>query len=231
MRVAIVERESPGGECSLQSELASTSGWDLRIFYSSDRQSKPIGNAPFTYKKTLSISYERKTVHADRVRFADRTQIILPLGLLFDLWRYRPDVIISVEMGCGSLFSAVYAVLSGKPLVLNHYGTPHSERNITWKQRTLRNFLCRRANAFIGMGDEVREYLRSLGISDDAIHDARNAVDMIPFMSDVPAHRRTTVRKELGITGLCYLYVGRIIPLKGLDYLLDAWELFSKQLK
>lgn len=207
MRVAIVERESPGDVRSLQSELADTPGWELRIFYSVDRPKGPVAPSPFTYKKCATFSYTRKVRHADSVQFTDENQVVLPLGLLFDLWRYNPDVIISVEMGFSSVVSAVYAFLAGKPLVLNHYGTLHSERNINWKQWALRKSLCRRANAFIGMGNEVREYLRSLGISDDAIFDARNAVDMIPFMSDVPGQKRPVFREELGITGLCYLYV------------------------
>ncbi len=230
MRVAIIERVSPGNVRSLQSELASTPGWDLRIFYALDSQRKPVGDVPFTYKKSFSISYERKSVHRDRVKFADRTRVVLPLGLVFDLWRYRPDVIISVEMGFSSFVAAIYALLAEKPLVLHHYGTLHSERNINWTKRTLRKFLCRRANTYIGMGNEVREYLRSLGISDEAIFDARNAIDMLPFLSDISTHRRTAVRNELGIVGLCFLYVGQMIPRKGIDSLLDAWDLFSKQI-
>ena len=229
MRVALINRYSPGSVPSHDSELASTPGWELRIFYSLDRPNGPDGRLPFTSKKSASISYKRKVNHVGPVQFTHENQVVLPLGLLFDLWRYDPDVIISVETGLRSVLSAVYAFLARKPLVLRTYGTLHSERDMNWKQQTLRIFLVTQGDAFIGMGKEAREYLRTLKINDDKIFDARNAVDMIPFMSDVPVHRRKAVRSELGITGLCYLYVGQMIPRKGLDYLLDAWYLFSKQ--
>ena len=229
MRVALINRYSPGSVPSHDSELANTPGWELRIFYSLDRPKGPVGPLPFTYKKSASFSYRRKVRHAGSVQFTDENKVVLPLGLLFDLWRYNPDVIISVEMGFSSFVSAVYAFLAGNPFVVRHYGTLHSERDMSWKQRALRKFLITQADVFIGMGKEAREYLRTLKIDDDAIFDARNAVDMLPFLSDIPTHRRTAVRNELGITGLCFLYVGRMIARKGLDYFLDAWDLFSKQ--
>lgn len=234
LRIALATNFVSPFRIPLFTALASTRGWDFMVFTSCkmefDRQWEPSCNLPFPYKKSFNISYKRSIIHTTPVEFRDERQIHLPIGLWFDLWRFRPDIIISTEMGARSLVAANYALIARKPFVLWFYGTIHTERDINWKQRVLRNILCRYAHAFVGMGREARSYLISLGVENKKIFDAKNATDMTPFIKSFQVSRRTSVRQELVISGLCYLYVGGLIPRKGLDYLLKAWKIFCKQL-
>jgi glycosyltransferase involved in cell wall biosynthesis len=233
MRVALATNYIPPYRIPLYSELGSTPGWDFRVFCSSesefDRQwvSEPI--LTFCHKISFSVSYKRTVTHTGRVHYKDIRQVHLPIGLWFDLWKYRPDIVVSLEMGMRSLIAATYCRIAGKPLILWFYGTSHTERHISWRQRILRKVLTRMANAFIGMGHDTRLYLESLGISGEKIFDAKNGPDLSRWERSVTLDERITTRRRLGIADLCYLYVGRLIPLKGINYLLDAWNLFCKQ--
>jgi glycosyltransferase involved in cell wall biosynthesis len=83
--------------------------------------------------------------------------------------------------------------------------------------------------AFIGMGREARLYLESLGVSEQKIFDAKNGVDLSRWVRNMTPEERMSIRHRMGITGICYVYVGRLIPLKGINYLLNSWDLFCKQ--
>ncbi|HWZ78856.1 MAG TPA: glycosyltransferase [Candidatus Sulfotelmatobacter sp.] len=84
------------------------------------------------------------------------------------------------------------------------------------------------AHAVVGMGSEARRYLQSLGVSGEAIFDAPNAIDSSFRPDGLLPQKRSTMREQLGISGLCYLYVGRLVAAKGIVQLLDAWKIFSK---
>jgi glycosyltransferase involved in cell wall biosynthesis len=210
--------------------LGKTDNWDLKLFTCCesefDRQWKPVHDPPFSHKQSFSVSYRRMVKHQGRVSFSDKRHVHIPLGLWLDLWRFRPDLVISDEMGARTLIAAAYALLTRKQLVIWFHCTLHTERDIAWKQRLLRKVFIRMADAFIGMGIEARRYLESLGVESESIFDAKNAVDIGPLESRVEAQRRITVRRRLGVSGLCFLYAGRINQLKGVEELLEAWDVF-----
>jgi glycosyltransferase involved in cell wall biosynthesis len=153
----------------------------------------------------------------------------IPLGLLLDLYHFRPDTIVSTEFGAGTFISAVYALIMRRRLVVWFYGTPHSERDISWKQRLLRKILTRMADAFVGMGTEARQYLLSLGLPSMAIFDAPNATGLLGFQSRLQEQERISIRRRLDMKGLCFLYVGQINERKGVGSLLGVWQAFCAQ--
>jgi glycosyltransferase involved in cell wall biosynthesis len=211
--------------------LAKTPNWEFELLscceMELDRQWKPIVNPSFSHKKTFSLSYIRLKRHPGRISFTNESQVHIPLGLLFDLWRFRPDVVISNEMGARTLMAAVYALIARRPFILWSYVTPHSERNISWKQRYLRKIILRMVHAVVGMGREARRYLQSLGVSSEAIFDAPNAIGSSFRPADLSSEKRSATREQLSISGFCYLYVGKLIAGKGIVELLDAWENFT----
>ena len=233
IRVAFATNFISPYRVALYAALARTTDWRLKVFscceMEFDRRWRPVHDFPFAHKKSFNLSYRRLDRHPGRVGFTDKRQVHIPLGLWFDLWRFRPDVVISDDMGARSLIAATYALLTRKRLVIWFYCTLHTERDISWKQRLLRKVLIRTADAFIGMGIEARRYLESLGVHPEAIFDARNAIDIGPFQSQVGEQRRISVRRRLQVSGLCFLYVGRINQLKGVDRLLEAWDVFYAQ--
>jgi glycosyltransferase involved in cell wall biosynthesis len=232
IRVALATNIISPYRVPLYAALRSTHNWEFKLFSCRetefDRQWRPIDNPPFPHKKSFNLSYTRLRKHPGRISFTDRREVHIPLGLWFDLWRFRPDVVISDEMGARTLIAATYALLARKRLAIWFYGTDHTERDIGWKERLLRRVLVRKADAFIGMGIEARRYLQSLGVSAESTFDAPNATDWSFGPADLSPEKRSAVREQLGVSGLCYLYIGALTARKGVGELLDGWEIFAK---
>lgn len=233
IRVAFATNMISPYRVPLFAALAGVHDWEFKLFSSCesefDRQWKPVHDPPFSHKRSFNLSYTRRIKHSGTVSFTDRRQVHIPLGLWADLWRFRPDLIISSEMGARSVIAATYTFLMRKRMVVWFYSTLRTEVDIGWKQRFLRRALIRMADAFVGMGMEARCYLESLGVDPEAIFDARNAIDLGRCQSQTGEQERNLMRRHLGVSGLCFLYVGRINQLKGLDRLLEAWEAFCAQ--
>ena len=214
------------------SALARYPDWDFLLYISVqmefDRDWEVRTDNPFAVQKSLCLSYKQKAKHLEEKDVQEDRHIHFPIGLLWDLFRFRPDVVITVEMGARSLFAAFYAWLTGTPLIMWQYGTPHSERDIGRARRLLRKILTRFPDAYMGMGVETRRYLESLDIRSDLIFDAPNAVDMNPYTGVFSNQELRETRSSLGVEGTCFLYAGRLIHKKGVEQLLKAWQEFRK---
>src|SRR5205085_418733 len=109
-------------------------------------------------------------------RFDDRFVHFNP-GYFFDLWRQRPDAVISLEMGFRTLVALFYGFLVRVPVWVWWGGTVFTEREIGWLRKAVRRFItCRRAR-WISYGDAATEYLLSLGVKRETIVQIQNCVD------------------------------------------------------
>ena len=232
LKVALANNFITPYRVPLYTELARYPDWDFLLFISVhmefDRNWEVRTSHSFEFRKNFCLSYRQKAKHRNENEIQEDRHIHFPIGLLRDLFQFRPDVVITVEMGARSLLAAAYAWMTGTPLVLWHYGTPHSERDIGRARQLLRKILAGFPNAYLGMGLETRQYLTSLGIRSDLIFDAPNAVDMAPYQVAPTEGELQETRTSLGIEGRCFLYVGRLIHKKGVEQLLAAWQDFRR---
>jgi len=232
-RVAFLTNEIPPYRVPLYEELAATPGWDFRVFTCIDREIDRLWDVrqkfPFSTKRSFSLSYVRRLRHCGRESFNDSRQIHLPVGHAWDLYRFSPDVVISGELGARTLIASLYAQLFHRRLVVYYEGTPHTDRDLSAKQRWLRRVIRRMPHAYMVNGLQGREYLQNIDVPSRAIFEIGEAVDAEPFEKEPSAEQRNATRHELGIRGHCYLFCGALIARKGLDQLLDAWEEFVKK--
>jgi glycosyltransferase involved in cell wall biosynthesis len=136
-------------------------------------------------------------------------------GYLWHLLRFRPDAVITNEMGFRTLTALAYGTLLRKPVWVWWGGTLHTERRIGRIKRALRSLIARWARHWISYGQTSTEYLASLGIPADRILQIQNAVDECPFAVAVEPQFHLPVQPVL-------LYVGQFIARKGVDLLLTA---------
>ncbi len=183
----------------------------------------------FPTRQCYSLSYIRRIRHAGSGSFDDVRQVHFPLGLIWDLWRFGPRVIISAELGARTLIAALYARLFNRRLIVWFEGTPHTERDLTFSQRWVRRCMHRAAHAYIVNGSQGRAYLEGLGVRPAKIFEVGQPIDVEPFQTRISAAERDAVRSQFNLRGHSYLCCGALSPRKGCTRLIEAWERFSRQ--
>jgi len=146
--------------------------------------------------------------------FDDKFIHVTP-GFLFHLLRFRPDAIISNEMGFRSLLALAYGTAFRKPVWIWWGGTLHSERNIGSLRKVIRKAFALWADRWITYGETSTEYLLRLGVRRDRILQSQNAIDEQRFKPSVEPAWVFLPRPVV-------LHVGQFIERKGIGALLDA---------
>jgi glycosyltransferase involved in cell wall biosynthesis len=136
-------------------------------------------------------------------------------GFFTQLLRVRPDAIISNEMGFRSLMALVYGALLRRPVWVWWGGTRHTERGIGTIKRLFRRGLVPRVRHWFSYGLSSTEYLVSLGVAPERVVELQNCVPESRYRcSTAPA---VEVEPKPVV-----LFVGRLVPGKGVDLLLRA---------
>lgn len=227
MRVALVTNFVAPYRVPVFRRLADTPGWRLRVFTSAETEfdrSWSVDISGLDVVRVPGISH----VARGRTRH-------LPLGLPLALRRFRPDVVVSAELGARSWLAWLYCAAARVPLVLWTYRSRIEAREVEGLGLTLRRALLSRARAVIGMGTQARQALIAWGIPTDAIHDAPNAHDQDGLRKALAAvdaeSARLGLRAGLGCRERVALYVGRLLASKGVALLLDAWDELDPDLR
>lgn len=165
-------------------------------------------------------------LHREEWRFDHRTLwglelrrggrwIVLSRGVWRELRRFRPDVVAVGGWNQPAFVQALaYTRAQRLPLVSWVESTARDARSGALPLELAKRALVRSAAGFFVPGRASTEYLQALGVPDERIAIAPNAVDAALF---APRERRTG-------GGACrFLYVGRLDPEKGVDVLLRAF--------
>jgi glycosyltransferase involved in cell wall biosynthesis len=136
-------------------------------------------------------------------------------GYGFDLLRYRPDAIISSELGVRTAVALVYGLLAGIPVWVMIESSLHTERSPGVLRSLVRGVITRCTRRWIAVGECTTEYLASLDVPPSRITTIQDTVDERPFR-DAWRLARATNQKPVA---LC---VGQLVPRKGVGLLLDA---------
>ncbi len=164
---------------------------------------------------TLQIPI-RKKCGVDGV--VDTSYVHLNLGLIYWLCRFRPDVIISNEMGVRTIIAILYGILTRVPVWVWWGGTMHSERNIDGLRARLRRFVVRHVKRWISYGLTSTEYLESLGVPCERVLQIQNCVLHETFEAVPQGSLAWFVDRPRPVI----LTVSQLIQRKGLDKLIEA---------
>lgn len=158
----------------------------------------------------LSVPYRRrgKSWYDERV-------FHLPIGHFKDLFRTRPDAVITVEMGARTMVALAYGAVTRTPVWIWWGGTSHTESSIGPARKAIRSVLSRWACRWISYGSTSTEYLLSLGVERRRILQVQNCVDERLFQGVSVREKRDRSHRKL-------LFVGRMVPAKGVEELLLA---------
>jgi len=244
MRVALLTNALPPYRLPVYRDLAATPGWQLRLLLCAT--SEPHWRAPFEDAFAAGraeldavvvpgLGFERRQLTHRETGVAQQVTAYVPWGAFGALQRFRPDVVVSGELGARSAIAAAFASWSRTPLVLWSYHARVSAAAATPARRWLRRRLLARADAVVGMGRQAREVLASLGVPEAKIFDAPNAHDAAGFERALAGEDLVALRHALrGATGArerIALVAGRLVPVKGILPLLAAWSRVPEALR
>lgn len=142
------------------------------------------------------------------------------------LKKLKPDVIIGDGFFKWTFASVFYKLLYRTPLVICYEKTFHSERNVQWYRTLFRRMVVKIADAMCCNGKLCGEYSRYLGMPADKITYGHMAADIDQFIKladNITRMKTDKIREKFKLKGIVFLYVGRLIELKGLEELLNAW--------
>jgi hypothetical protein len=230
MRVAFLTNFVSPYRLPVFQRLAKTPGWEFRILVNTAQEfdrSWQVQTGGLDVVHSKGLVWRRKIISPKPVRFEQIVELHVPTRLYSDLRKFRPDVVISCELGPRSLIAAAYCKRHRIPLVLWSYQGRVSRTQGT-RRTWLRRWLLRQAAMIVGMGTQAREVLQAWGAPADRIVDAFNAADYDTLLRrlEVTAVHESTAQRKREVVGphKMALVLGRMVPLKGTPFLLQAWR-------
>jgi glycosyltransferase involved in cell wall biosynthesis len=176
------------------------------------------GTLDVTLQRTLTVRKRWR----DAAGFTDTGYVHFPYDTLTQLRRFRPDAILSSELGFRTALAALYArVHRGVRLVVWATVSEHTEGSRGWLRAGVRPWLLRCADAVLVNGASGARYITRLGVPP-----AR--VTLAPYTTDVAAFRN--VRKIPSTSGaIRLLFAGLFVERKGLLPFLAALRLWAER--
>jgi len=209
--------------------LAQRGELDLHVIFLSEND--PSMRQWQVYKDEIKFQYD--VLPSWRRRFG-RYNLLINRGMLSALNRIGPDAVL-----CGgynylaSWQSAYWAKAHRKPLLLWSESTPLDSRRghhlVEFMKARFLN-LCR---AFVVPGKSSLKYLQDLGIPEQLIFTAPNAIDLRLFAALAEGSRRDQGRMSThhALPLRYFLYVGRLVRAKGIFELLDAYAKLDDEIR
>jgi glycosyltransferase involved in cell wall biosynthesis len=219
MRIALLTEIPAPFRIAPFNALAATPDVDLRVLFLSDRDPK----RPYRiYREEFRFS-ERTLAGRSLVRGG--RWVIVNRGVGGELRRFDPDIVVVGGWNQPAFWQALlWARIRRRPFVVWVESTLRDERPGSGLLERAKRAMLAQATAFLVPGTASRAYLRSLGVADERIETAPNAVDLAIFRDAVARARseRGALREQLSLRRTTLLYVGRLDPEKDVGLLLAA---------
>ena len=201
--------------------LAARSDVDLHVIFLSETDASL--RQWHVYKDEIHFSYEVLPAWRRRV---GKYNLLLNRGVGLALNRARPDAVV-----CGgysyvaSWQAALWARRRGLPVLLWCESTAHDLRRRRRLVEFMKTRFSRLCTAFVAAGKSSHDYLRQLGAPLQRIFIAPDAVDVKLYgsLAEQARQRAAAVRAQHDLSARYFLYVGRLVPEKGVFDLLSAY--------
>jgi glycosyltransferase involved in cell wall biosynthesis len=147
-------------------------------------------------------------------------------GLITKVKESKPDVILS-----DGFFQWTYAalwlrILKKIPHVMCYEGTTHTERNAGVLRTSYRKFSGKWIDFIMCNGLLTAEYVKSLGYPTHKIGYGNMAADTTQLSNNVAIFSDTdknNLKNKLQLNAYVFVFIGRLVELKGVDKLISAW--------
>lgn len=215
LRVALLTNFIPPYRLPFLEALAARVG-ALRVLVSTpmehNREWQPEwGNVDVVVQRGVSV---RRTWRAER--FREAIEMHVPLDTVPRLRSFRPDVIVSGEMGARTVQAMMYGRMTGTPVHIWATLVEDLELGRSAARTMLRGRLLPRAAGVIVNGRSGRAYVERFEVPAERIHIIPQTTALDEFLA-LPLERPAETAHRL-------LTVGRVSQGKGIGPLLDALD-------
>ncbi|MFV0266113.1 MAG: glycosyltransferase family 4 protein [Draconibacterium sp.] len=165
--------------------------------------------------------------------FANTGGLRIPIrpGLVRKVRKTHPEIILS-----DGFFQWTYAALLNRafwrtPHLMCYERTHHTERNVTGIRSKARKMAAKYIDAVCCNGIQTREYLHDFGFPKEKLFTGNMAADsdgLAHAVSQLSEKEIESLKIKYDLHGRIFLYVGQLIPRKGIMELLQAWKKFEK---
>ena len=180
-----------------------------------------------TYARGLTLNYTRRRNDGFP---PEKRELHLRYGVLTELVRLKPAVVISQEFGFRTMVALLYCTLWSAPLIIWSEGTAHTEGWVGRPKRLLRRLLATRASRHWVNGVESAALIRTYAPHAD-IDEGMTGVDTGWFAEGVRALQPQCerLRQAHSVRGTCFLFVGQLVDRKGVLQMLGAVRSAAEQ--
>lgn len=193
-----------------------------------------LGERAIARKTELRIGNKPKIDNASK----SNTTFRIPIspGLIKQVIQSKPDVLISDGFMQWTYAPLVVRALKRVPHVMCYERTSHTERNAGKLRLLYRKFVSRWIDAIDCNGVLCGEYVRQLGYDERRLtfgHMVADVEGMSNHVNHISELEVATLKNELKISSqsTVILFVGQLIPIKGVEQLLSAWKKFKEQVR
>jgi glycosyltransferase involved in cell wall biosynthesis len=160
-----------------------------------------------------SVMLRRSWKHKEG-QFQDQLFVHIPYDTLTRLWRMKPDIVFSYELGFRSLVSAIYCTLFRKKLALCVCVSERTEQGRGRLRILLRRVLLKMAHAVTYNGPSCLSYLRGFGVPDSRMFH-------FPYACSEKFRYRGSIQRDES-TARRLICIGQLIQRKGVAPLLQS---------
>jgi glycosyltransferase involved in cell wall biosynthesis len=183
------------------------------------------------YTPSCKDSFRVKVVGKTRLIPTGRSSCITfpSLSVLGDLVRFKPDVVFTAGFNVWTVFALLLGLWNGLRVVVIYDGSsPNVDKNNSIVRLFVRRLMVRLANAFITNSYAGKTYLQAILNARESCVFARpyqvpDKETLLASTKDHPDLFLSDTQRPL------FLFVGEIIPGKGLHFLLQACSLLQKK--
>lgn len=208
--------------------------WEIVVFVADFNEPNREYRVPDFSTMCFAVKKSRN-IRIDLSRLGWKTSYLhFQWGLWANLREYKPDVILSNELGPRTLLAMLYGYMYSVPVVPWVCASKHTERNNSRARELIRRLLVRNAPSVCTNLTEAKEYLTDvLAVAESKLFPTPYAVDVKKIREGVSASRNEgkRLREELSLKKRVFLYVGQMIPRKGLMPFFRAITCYSRQLE
>lgn len=233
MRITWVTRSFLDYRIPVYKALDELSGHQLTLIYNDDVSPQRCKDKVKTLlgERAIPLNGEKRfSVANDNTAMANKGfRIPIQKGLIKSIRKTKPDVLIS-----DGFFQWTYAAiwvrmfnLKGIRHIMCYERTPHTERNAGFLRTLYRKFVSRWIDTIDCNGSLTAEYVtQALGYKKPLAygHMVADTMGISNNVAKTTADEVLDIKNKHHIKGLTFIYVGRLIPLKGIMELLHAWK-------